>query len=64
MDAHRGWVPVAHIDAEWVGAGLVGVMGGCAGESCREVGEGQPSPHRMRGSTHIAKPLQHSPVPA
>ena len=39
VDAHRGWVPVARVNAGWVGAGLVGVMGGCAGESCREIGE-------------------------
>ena len=26
---------------EGPGAGLVGVMGGCAGEPCREVGEAQ-----------------------
>ena len=41
VDAHCGWVPVARVDAGWVRAGLVGVMGGCAGESCREVGEAQ-----------------------
>ena len=41
VDAHRGWVPVAPVDAGWVGAGLVGLMGGCAGESCREVREAQ-----------------------
>ena len=39
VDAHCGWVPVARVDAGWVGAGLAGVMGGCAGESCCEVGE-------------------------
>ena len=41
MDTHRGWVPIARVDAGGVGAGLVGVMGGCAGEPCREVGEAQ-----------------------
>ena len=41
VDAHRGSVPVAHVDAGRVGAGLVEVMGGCAGESCRKVGEAQ-----------------------
>ena len=34
VDAHRGLVPVARVDAGGVGAGLVGVMGGCAGKSC------------------------------
>ena len=38
VDAHHGWVPVAHVDAGGVGAGLEGVMGGCAGQSCGEVG--------------------------
>ena len=41
VHAHRGWVPLARVNAGGVGAGLVGVMGGCAGESCREVGEAQ-----------------------
>ena len=41
VDPHRGWVPVARVDAGGVGASLVGVMGGCAGESCCEVGEAQ-----------------------
>ena len=41
VDAHRGRVPIARVDAGGVGAPLVGVMGGCAGESCREVGEAQ-----------------------
>ena len=41
VDAHRGWVPLARVDAGGVGAGLVGVMAGCAGESCPEVGEAQ-----------------------
>ena len=39
VDEHRGWVSVARVAAEGLGAGLVGVMGGCAGESCGEVGE-------------------------
>ena len=34
MDAHHGGVPVAHVNAGGVGAGLLGVVGGCAGESC------------------------------
>ena len=38
MDAHCGWT---RVDAGWVGAGLVGVTGGCGGESCREVGGAQ-----------------------
>ena len=41
VDAHRGWVSVARVDAGGVGAGLVGVMGGCAGESCSKVGEAE-----------------------
>ena len=41
MDAYCGWVLVARVDAGGVGAGLVGVMGGCAGRPCREVGEAQ-----------------------
>ena len=41
VDTYCGWVPVARVDAGGVGAGLAGVMGGCAGEPCREVGEAQ-----------------------
>ena len=41
VDAYRDWVPVARVDAGGFGAGLVGVMGGCAGESCLPVGEAQ-----------------------
>ena len=41
VDAYCGWVPIACVDAGGVSAGLVGVMGGCAGEPCREVGEAQ-----------------------
>ena len=41
VDAHRGLVSVARVDARAVAAGLVGVMGGCAGEYCSEVGEAQ-----------------------
>ena len=41
VDGYRGWVPVAHVDAGGLGAGLVGVVGGFAGESCCEVGEAQ-----------------------
>ena len=32
VDAYRGRVPVARVDAGGVGAGLLGVVGGCAGE--------------------------------
>ena len=39
VDAYCGWVPIARVDAGGVGAGLVRVMGGCAGKLCREVGE-------------------------
>ena len=41
VDAHCGSVPVARVDAGGVGAGLVGVVGGCAAESCCEVWEAQ-----------------------
>ena len=41
LDAYPGLVPVARVDAAGVAAGLVAVVGGCAGESCREVGEAQ-----------------------
>ena len=41
VDAHHGWVPVARVNAGGMGAGLVGVVKGCAGESCCEVGEAQ-----------------------
>ena len=39
VDTHRGWVPVARVDGGGLGTGLVGVVGGCAGESCCEIGE-------------------------
>ena len=41
VDPCCGWVPVAPVNAGGLGAGLVGVMGGCAGEPCGEVGEAQ-----------------------
>ena len=41
VDAQRCWVPVAGVDAGWLGAGLVGVMRVCASETCRGVGEAQ-----------------------
>ena len=41
VEVYCGWVPVAHVDAGGVGAGLVGVIGGCAGEPCSEVGEAE-----------------------
>ena len=41
VDAYCGLVPVAPVDAAGVCTSLVGVMGGCAGEPCREVGEDQ-----------------------
>ena len=41
VDAHHGWVPVARVNAGGVGAGFVRVMGGYAGEPCREVVEAQ-----------------------
>ena len=41
VDTHRGWVPVARVNAEGRVASLVGGMGGSAGESCREVGDAQ-----------------------
>ena len=41
MDAHRRWVPVARVDAGGLGASLLGVMGGCAGEPGLEVSEAQ-----------------------
>ena len=39
VDAHRGWVPVARVNAGGADAGLLGLIGGFAGESCCEVGE-------------------------
>ena len=44
VDAYCGWVRVARVDAGGPGAGLVGLMGGCAGEPCCEVGEAQLVP--------------------
>ena len=41
LDRYPARVPVARVDAEGVGAGLVGILGACAGESCCEVGEAQ-----------------------
>ena len=41
VDAYRGRVPLARVDAGGVGASLVEVVGGCAGESCYEVGGAQ-----------------------
>ena len=50
-DAHRGSVPVARVDAGGVGASLVGLVGGCAGESCFGVGESQLL-HGARDGNH------------
>ena len=41
VDAHRGCVQIARVDAGGMGAGHVAVVGRCADESCREVGEAQ-----------------------
>ena len=41
VDAHRSWIPISRVDAGRVGAGLGGVMTGCAAESCCEGGEAQ-----------------------
>ena len=65
MDAYCGWVPVARVDVGGVGAGLVGVMGGCAGESCREVGEAQFLPaSRTAMSVAVGGPVRSLSVGA
>ena len=39
MDAYRGRVPAARVDAGAFGAGLEGIVGGCASEACCQIRE-------------------------